>query len=263
MRQILFLDARGNYVKQIQNKCFSHSLRVKVIRLDDNMIKEIGMSAFPQSGCLSLLNLSNNCLHQLESDVFSILSQISVLSLKQNNIRKAEKEVFGSTKVKFLQTDNYFECCLLPPEAHCTVSIPWHVSCQYLLPTSALKSMFCINSFLILFLNTGSVCLQRKSYTMGLEGTGAYGTLVASVNVIDLIFTFPFIVVFVADFVYAEIFIFFDISWRCSIWCFMSSVDFLFFSVSSPSVLSLFTYSRYIIVKYPFDTYFKETSFVQ
>ena len=144
----------------------------------------------------------------------------------------------------------------------CTATIPWYKSCKNLLLRVPIKVIFYFNSFLIIILNIVSIILQKVSFEKGIDKSRAFGTLVAAVNIEDIICALPLFALWIVDLWYKGEFMIEDKNWRSGMLCFLIFGINIQFSFTSPLFLCLLSYSRYKVVDQPLDTQFKETNYV-
>ncbi len=261
-KKLLKLVAAFNDIKIVENNCFISFPVLKQLKIDNNNITTLQTNAFNGLSDLCFLNLSGNPLAQVTNNVFSQFGTLEVLSLRYFSEIVIADSLFDKVGFQIMETNHYHICCILPQGIHCTSKVPWHVSCSGLLPTLAVKSTFYVTSFFITLLNILSIDLQRRSFLKGKETTGAPGLIAGFINSVDFICSVPLIILWTKDLVLKGQFVFQEEAWKGSSLCYITFCIFFMFNLLSPVAASWLSISRYMVVKHPLDTKFKETNFV-
>ena len=262
MHNCVSLDFSFNFIAKLESGCFKMSYQVKIINLSSNRISTIKIKVFSANTSLLILNLTNNELCVLQKDMFESLSHILILSVKTNILNTVDKDTFLGKHISFLQTEKLSLCCSVSSETICTETFPWYFSCSKLLPRKSHQTAFYSMSAIVFSINVLSIILHRLTYLKGLEKTGAYGTIVVSINFSDITFVLSFALLWAADLYYNETFVFFEQQWRSSFVCFGVFGIFLNQSFLSSTLVCFWSYSRLAVVLHPVDTKFKQTKFV-
>ena len=92
--------------------------------------------------------------------------------------------------------------------------------------------------------------------------TGPFKMAVISVNVGDISIGIYMIILWISDLSYSGVFALKDSQWVSSSFCFIAFAISLNFNIISPLCLCFLSLERYMVVKYPLDTNFKEVSFI-
>ncbi len=263
MEKVFDIDFSSNALCSLKNRCFFQCKLVQVITLSNNNISTIRKGSLETQEKLLMLNLSNNLLHHLEPNVFFHKHGFTILSLKKNVISEIDGGVFLTNGPAILETDNFALCCIVPSGSKCTISIPWHASCSGLLPVQSLFGAFIFVSIFIFCMNIVSITLQRVSFKKKLEKTGVYATTVVSNNVVDIIHSIPFLILWISHTSTRQMFWFQEKIWRSSFWCFCTHALLLFVNIISPGLLFLLAVSRLMVVKHPVDSKFKRTKYIR
>ena len=155
--------------------------------------------------------------------------------------------------MKILLSDNYKICCLKPDGVKCSTNPPWYKSCDNLLASLSLKLSFCCLSAMIITGNIFSIIFQRKCTKMG-----PFETMIISTNLVDLLCGIHLTTIWSADLIFRKNFVLTEIDWRSSLTCFFSFGASFLFSILSPILLCLMSFSRLMVIKYPLETKFKQ-----
>ncbi len=218
----------------------------------------IGMSS------LQLLNLSDSPIYQIQSNALFNLSKIKILAILNitSNI-ETNNQVFHKLKLKMLEASTPHICCLAPCETQCSTVVPWHLSCTDLLVNGALKAAFYFVSLSILLTNTASLTLQKMTNNRQSYKVSSFAGMVNSVNMADLSCSIPLFCLCVSDLYYKGSFATKAMAWKRSPPCYTIFSLFLNFQILSPTVLCLFSLTKFMVVKNPLHTQFKSCEFVQ
>ncbi len=254
---LLALDASENWLKHISTSTFTHAVNVKVIFLDQNLLNFLCQGTFSKLNSLKLLNLSNNHLLDLSHFCFQDISTLSFLSLKNISAKNVSVHTFKYAEFRILETDEFLLCCLIPSNVHCSTQNLQGSSCPHLLQTVSVKITFYCISFVVFSLNVASIALLKH-----LSAKKAYLLTTLSVNIVDLLCSFPLIIIWIADIVLRDNHLLQAEKWTSSAACFASYFLSSLFAILSPPTLCLLSLSRLMIVVHPVDTKFKETHFV-
>lgn len=262
IRGLIKLVASAGKISALATGCFQSSFKLKIIDVSSNQIAIIHRETFASLSNLLALNLTKNFLSGLARNMFAALNKIQMLSIKYNGLSIFGRNLFEEMKVAILQTDNCHLCCLLPVGASCTAECPWYISCSNLLPTTTVQVTFYAVSCCILIFNAVLIALQQVSFVKGTDKSRAYGVTVAAINAADLLCALPLFVLWSSDLHYSGDFVVKEARWRSSALCFSVFGIMLQFSFSSPFILGFSSFSRLMVVVYPFGTCYKETHFV-
>ncbi len=145
--------------------------------------------------------------------------------------------------------------------------MPWHYHCTDLLTNTAMKNTLLYVRSFISAVNVLSLIFQKmsfkQSFKKGIEKTGAFSAVAASVNFADLLCVVPLWLIWSVDASKTGHLTQITSEWRSSFFCFSIFNLFLYSAILSPHILCLFSYARFSVVDHPMDTKFKETSFVR
>ncbi len=264
--QVQMLNVAFNIVSDIDAHCFQHCQHLKIADLSSNAISIIHSGLFGNLENLILVNLSSNPIKSFHANAFNSVPNLCFLSLKNLNVLRAQNDLFHKLPLKFLETNDFLMCCLVPNMTTCSAITPWFFSCADLLPTIVLKVIIFSVSIFILSVNTLCVAIVQISFVIahrkGTEKTRAFSSNVSLVNISDIICCVPLFMLGTVDLIFQGRFASIASQWTSSSPCFSIFALFLFFSFLSPLVLSMFSLSRLQVVKYPMLTKFKKSKFV-
>ncbi len=260
VKKLIFLNIEENSVSELQAGCFKFTKALSLMKLNENHINIILAQVFKPMHKLKILNISGNPIVRILPGAFDQASCLRVVSLLHTETTEIPNTLFQNVPLEYIETSDFKFCCL--KEIQCSTELPWHFDCTDLLIHTGIKVTFYIVSCAIIILNILSCFLQYLSHTKGFETIPANACLLVSVNVSDILYSFPLFVLWIADLTYEGIYFLFEHKWRSSAFCYITYGLFLNFSVLSPMTLCLLFYSRLMIVEHPVDSDFKETDFV-
>ncbi len=264
MVSAIHIVLRQNSLQNITRNCFGEAKQVVFVRLDENKISSIEHNAFPVNHKLSVLNLSSNPLHNLASSAFGALCMITVLSIHNYSLVGEHSNPLDDTKVGILDTNSYILSCLNHLNMKHTAVLPWFMSCYQMLNSNEVRHVYWTVSVLICLLALTCLVVQKKFSVTGHEkATSAYKIQVASMNTLDLSFSFYCSALAMVDNYYGNVFVVYASLWKSSFFCFSLNTLFLNYSILSPGLLFLMSVSRLMVVISPMKTGFKKASFVK
>ncbi len=249
----------SNAVLEIRTLCLVPS-SMHILHMDHNNISQIEANCFDPLKCLNELDLSDNPLTQLPSSTFS--KQFPIERLKMNNIKlvTADANVFSESRIAIISATDYQICCLAPPKSICTVEIPWHVSCSYLLPSNSLRVSYKTVSVCNFLFNFISVLLHISK-----EGVfqSAFIIIVIFINFTEVLYGIYLSIIWVTDTINSGLFFLKEEKWRSHPLCFALFGLVIWYVFLCQCVLLIMSLVRLMVVKYPIDSRFKSTHFVK
>ncbi len=255
------LNVAWNHITQLTPTCFLDALLLRNVHLQHNLLSMVPSRIFETVTNLMVLNLSSNPIQELMHSAFEPLPKLKILSILNMTLNRKKHNVFTLLDLQLLEVADFELCCLIQCTSCCSQSTPWYYSCV-LLNNEAIRGTFIGVSILLLLTNTLSIKLQRLSYMKRLEKSGAFGSMVVVINVYDLVHTFLFFMLWIADLDFLTNFGLLSAEWRKSPECYVQFGIMTHVSTCSPLLLTFFAVSRLMLVKYPLETRFKETKFV-
>ncbi len=278
---ILVVKMRQNNISTLCHVTFPHT--VQHITAEENQLSILSKNCFDGLEKLRILNLPNNSISQIHTSAFSNLTSLILISLKLNPVATIRSTIFGHLcRIKVLQlqlkclpdihidamktvpdtihilTSDFRFCCILPGSSYCSSRAKWHVSCDWLLPTTTLFILFVVVSFLILTLNILSAALQKTTH----KKTQASSIMVIFVNASELLLTVYLKIVWITHLILNKQFFNFQERWKSHNICVTAATAILGFLILNQILLLLLSIGRSRIVVKPVDTRFKKTSFV-
>ena len=254
---IFFLDGSHNLIPKLYRQCFHTVLVLKMLHLDNNLINVIHNEGFKNVPNLKVLTLANNFLNSIQNSMFQHLLNLLIFSIT-NNPLSLKHGTFNNVKMRYVISDSYQICCIVPSTISCNATPPWYISCSTLLPTFSMRLLLAIVVCLILFLNLMSLVLQLKA-----EYLCTFHLVIISINLTDMICGLYLMMLLLADGIFQENFIGNESKWRVSIPCYVILTLSLMFSIQSPLAISLMSLSRTIVVISPFSSVIHERNFIR
>ena len=250
------LKLDGNLdIHTIESNAFVGLTSVRYIQLTHAIIKKVSSNAF--SGLkLHILDLSNNEIDTIEKYAFQY-SVVDKVYLNSTNIHHFDKFLFdGFDMLDILVTNAYRFCCVIPPcfpEDQCYPHKDEFSSCSDLMRNEVLVFLMRIIAFLSLVGNILSLLYRvfrdRSKLKLG------YGIFVSNLAVADFLMGVYLVIISIADDVFRGEYIFYDETWRHSVWCTMAGVISTISSEASVFFVCLITVDRLLVIKYPFGQF--------
>ena len=258
------LDVSNNILKSIGKDQLQPLWKLVTLNMSLNQIDSVSDFSFTRLGNLQLLDLSFNQIRRVSSFLLGGLKVLASLKIVGNYLHEIDVQALQhSPKIKEIITDNYRLCCVKPSEAtKCHALMEWPASCDDLISNQTLRTGIWLVFILILATNvTNFLCLFyfRNKQKVRFNCFQAISVLV---NVSDLACGLYMTVISAADLVYKGSFSVKDLLWRTHILCYTAAAIFIFFQISSLSVMLFMTFSRLMVVQNPFKTRFRNTRFV-
>ena len=267
MEHVVVFDANNNsYLSRIQSHCFKNRVSLKIVKLNNNILQHIEKFAFHQLTSLLFIDLSNNLL-TIVPKLFIILSNnVSFLLLENNPLDTMKnKATLGSFNIEILTNKHYSLCCFEMKNIKCSVKKPWFMSCSNLLLSNPIKFAFYFITITIVVSNIWSICLGIKCDKANDNtkiDTKVFNFIVTAINIVDITGSIPLCILWVSDLYFENDFVLIGDKWKCSILCFISGGIYIHFVLASSFLHNLLSLGRYMVVKNPFDTKFKNSELV-
>ena len=228
---------------------------ITAIKINSNEIHKIHSNSFSSLPNLRFLNLSNNFITSLPSKIFNKVNSISDLLLKKNDFKFISFQAFSNVEIKTLETSKYFICCVVALKTNCIYQYkPWYMSCSQLLPNMEVKTSIGIISVVLIVINISSLLLHCINF----KQSKSFNVLIIAINLNDMMCATYLTLLFSADSYFGKHFSGNEQAWRGSPVCFLLFFLSLFFSLTSPFLLSVLSLSRIMVFLYPFDSKFKD-----
>ncbi len=258
------INVAFNSIERIEFECFSQKKvsSMKAIDVSNNLVKTLDRYSFLSLRFLTYLNFSSNPLLEIAFEALSSVPQLRLISIKNVSVKITHDFVFQDLNITYLETSGHQMCCLAPVTASCSVSLPWYFSCTDILINSDIVIAFGVVSWSVLIANMASVILQKTKKVKSSDQSNVFNSLVLSINFCDLSLFLPLLGLWVCNFVYKGRFAFQASDWTSSVFCYLIFASSLNFNFLSPTLLSFYSLSRFLVVESPLDTKMKDTRFV-
>ena len=258
------LDVSNNLLKSIGKEQLKPLWRLVTLNVSLNQIDSVSDYSFTSLGNLQLLDLSFNQISRVSSFMLGGLKSLTSLKIVGNYLHEIDIQALQhSPKIEEIITDNYRLCCAMPSTTtECHALMEWPASCDDLISNQMLRIGMWVVFTLILGTNiTDLMCLF---YFKNIQKVrfNCFQAISVFVNVSDLTCGLYITVISAADLVYKGSFAVKDLLWRTHILCYTAAAIFIFFQISSLSVMLFMTFSRLMVVQNPFNTRFRNTKFV-
>ena len=249
------LDLSYNLISNIERNCFYNMQFITTIKINSNKIHKIHSNSFSVLPNLRFLNLSNNFIASLPSKIFNKVNSISNLLLKKNDFKFINFQAFSNVEIKTLETSKYLICCVAALKTDCIYQYkPWYMTCSQLLPNMEVKTSIGIISVVLIVINISSLLLHCINF----KQSKSFNVLIIAINLNDMMCATYLTLLFSADSYFGKHFSGNEQAWRGSPACFILFFICLSFSLTSPFLLSVLSFSRIMVFLYPFDSKFKD-----
>ena len=258
------LDVSNNTLKSILKEPLKPLWKLITLNMSLNQIDTISDFSFVGLGNLQQLDISFNKLRRVSSFLLGGLRSLTSLKIVDNYLQEINVHALQySPKIQEIITDNYRLCCVKPSAAtKCHAAMEWPASCDDLISNQMLRKVMWVVFILILATNTAN--LLRLFYFKNKRNVrfNCFQGISVFVNVSDLACGLYMSVISAADLVYKGSFAVKDLLWRTHVPCYTAGGIFIFFQISSLSVMLYMTFSRLMVVLNPFNTRFRNTKYV-
>ena len=262
LSKTLTIDLGSNLVEYVNPDCFRNGFQLISIKLDNNIISVFQRVVIFQFKKLLYLNLNNNFISTLFSDYHLLGPVLKLLSIKNNRLSTISPRFFDHLNIKIIVTDNYFICCKTPFKSICTSVKLWFESCKHLLLQRSITVCgFCYSLFLIIS-NIFTAFLHKLSHLSSKDNYSAFEIMTNSISLIDITWGIYLINLVASDFIFEDNFVIQESLFKSSLVCFILFSINLNFSILSPLLSALMSFSKFMVVIFPFDSNFKNRKFV-
>ena len=252
------LDLSYNLISNVERYCFHNMQFLTALKINSNKIHKIHSNSFSFLLNLRFLNLSNNFIVSLPSKVFNQVKDISNLLLKKNDFQFISSQAFSNIEIKRLETSKYLVCCVVALKTDCIYQYkPWYMTCSQLLPNLEVRTSIAIISVALIVINISSLLLHCINF----KQSKSFNVFIIAINLNDLICATYLSLLFSADSYFGKHFSGNKQVWRASPTCFFLFFLSLSFSLTSPFLLSILSFSRILIFLYPFESKFKDAAY--
>ena len=254
LRKIFLTDLSVNQIRVIKTACFQSAPYLTEITLSHNNLTAIHQKAFFNLQLLAILNLSHNKLKHFTLSVLIASSNLIMLNLQNNTLEDFSSKIMSQQELQFLSTENYYVCCFISRNVSCITTKPWYFSCNSLLSNNQLQRLVCTICIFIFILNISCILLQQ--FLAKSNYIGFYQILIA-LNATDMIYGAYLMFLLIASKHHTHEFV-----KKTSPICLFIFALILHFNISSILFNFLSTLCRFMIVKYPVETKFKQPEYL-
>ena len=212
-------------------------------------------------GNIFSIDISYNKIMYISQGTFYNISFIYILKLNNNPLTQIDLVMFSSIHLKYVVSNEFHICCVVPANTCCSAPLPWYASCSNLLPNLAVKLLFMIISLIILVANGISFLTNTAIIIKGETGK-VFSIIVCCVNLGDIMCGSYLTILWIGDIYFGNIFSIKDYFWTHSMPCFLAFMFLLTFSSIMPYLLSISSLARLMVVAYPLQSRFKSSRFV-
>ena len=237
-------DVSSNSLTTTKGFCFSTFQSLIVFYLQNNSISNLEKNSFHSLLNLNLLDLSSNKITKLKRMVFSGLANIKEINLKFNKIVFVHGNIFKELPSNTVHSNNVKVCCMSGPWTECKVKYDAHSNCNDLIPKQIMKYVCWLTGIFSVLLNSASFILQirQKQYVY--------------LATVDCMFGIHLLIIACADLYFKGSYVGYELVWKDSILCKISSFSVFVSMMISPIMLCVIMIARYCVVKWPLTSAF-------
>ena len=248
--KVLLLDLQFNRLLQIKKKCFSVSIFLRCLNLNNNNIISLNIYSFYDLHDLKFLNLSGNSLVVLPSKCFYGLLSLKVLHFGKIRFKEIYLGAFSYSNVKIIRTLDYKLSCISTYDTYSTSHLPWYISCSDILPGRLIKTIYVTISLSTISLNFLSILLQVK----GMHSNEIFKINVIGLNLSDSLCGVYLFIMWLSDQIFQSVHFVNEDLWKSHLLCFVGHGLILWFTISSQIFLISLSAARFLAVVYPLKT---------
>ncbi len=252
---IFDIEISYSLIRRIYNKCSTKMRSMVSLNVSGNRIFRVDCKAIDEDNVVLEIDLSHNEINSLELCTFSYLKMLQVLHLQKNPLFNIHPNSFNNLPNLTLINTNNFRICCMAQFLICNAKPVWPSSCTALLSVAALKVFTWLLSICIVIFNLTSIACCIFSILNGKKVS--YMVLVLGINITDMMYGVYLITIAAVDVHYSGQYFIYDIKWQGSAACHAMATISLFSLLSACLILNLLTFSRLMVVKYPFESRFK------
>ena len=260
LKDTLLIDLGFNKIGEIKSKCFYYGFSITVLKLNNNQLTTFYKASILHLKSLEYLDLSSNNLRIIFNDFSDTYVSLKILIIFKNKFERMSKPSLKAMGIKLLLTNNYHLCCLISPGSICTAHVPWYTTCSSLLINGNIRVCYYLMSFIIIITNVLSFIIQKISNRNRLHNS--FITITYLISFEDFLLGAYLIILWLNDLKYGKDFISNSTNWTSSGNCYILYFFFLHFNLVSPIALGLLSLSRFMVIRYPLTTQFKQNNFI-
>ena len=265
-RNLQYLDFSFNNLTQIENNCTLLYKKLQILLLGNNILAHIKIHAFKTVVNLIKLDLSNNNLIEFSAEIFLRIN-IYIINISQNNLKIIDTGI-ENLEAKMVSTSDYRICCLLQGSGNvCTRKPKWPQSCNLMLNSEAVEIFCLILSIMIITFNFiaftfGIFKYSRTKLKNQMQVQPAFRMNILCLHFNDLLFGIYLVTIFSAGKYYDKYFVIHAKQWLMGILCKSCGLITSIAMLNSLFLLTLISVSRFVAVRYPFSSHFKQKIFL-
>ena len=262
LSKTLTIDLGFNIIEYVRPNCFRNSFQLISIKLNNNIISIFQRVVLLKMKHLRYLNLNNNFISALFLDHHILVPHLEMLSIKNNRLSTISSRFFDDINVRIMVADNHFICCKTPSKSMCTSEKVWFESCNHLLLQRSITVFAFFSSIFLIFCNVFSAFWQKQSLMRSKKKYSNFQCVAISVNLIDLTWGIYLTFLVISDIHFEDNFVIQESLWKSSLLCFFLFSINLHFNILSPLISSFISFSRLMVVMFPFNSNFRDRTFV-
>ncbi len=265
---LLHADFCNNQITHLTESSFQSFQNVTRILICKNMITSIKKNTFLATTLLRQLDVADNNLKQLHPTMFRGPTNLLTLNLLKNPMRRIHLEVLSERLAAEILTNSFQVCCFVQKSV-CVSRPKWPSSCQRIIASKSLIILAWIMSVSAVLANTVAlancytkISSENQSQSNSAEVAICYNRTVFCTHLSALLFGVHISVLCLANSVFGQEYIAFDLAWRESFTC--NSLSFLSLQTVClpPFYLCILALSRFDVTKNPLDPTWANLSFV-
>ena len=262
LSKTLTIDLGFNFIEYVKPNCFRNGFQLISIKLNNNIISIFQRVVLLGMKHLRYLNLNNNLISALFLDYHILVPHLEILSIKNNRLSTISSRFFDNINVKIIMTDNHFICCKTPSKSMCTSAKFWFESCSHLLLQRSITVFAFCSSIFIIFCNVFLAFWQKQLLMQSKKKYSNFQCVALSINIIDLNWGIYLIFLVISNILFEDNFVIQESLWKSSLICFFLFSINLHFNILSPLISSFMSFSKLMVVMYPFNSNFRNRKFV-
>ena len=247
LKKLLLLDLQFNYILQIMEKCFSVSIFLRCLRLNNNNIAYLNIYSFHDLHYLRFLDLSSNPFITPPSKCFYGLLSLKVLHFGNIRFKEVHVTAFTYSNIKIIKTLDHKLSCISLDDTYCTANPPLYIICSDILPGISIKVIYIIVSLSAISLNILSVLLHVKKN----QGNDFFKIKVIELNFTDILCGLYLLNMWLSDLIFQSTYFVQENLWKSHRLCFVGHGFILWFTISNQISLFSISTARFIAIVYP------------
>ena len=227
LHKVVVLNLEKNHLVALKKNCFSKSIFLTSLQLNDNSIYHLNDHSFNNLSQLKFLDISNNPLSNLPSKCFKGALHLKLLNTYNINFKSLETDSLSSTFIKVIKTSDFKISCASPVYSIATTNPPWYISCSSILPNLLLKQLYWLVYIVIFLFNITSIVV----HILHKNGDRRFQVKVFAVNTSDILCGCYLSIICIADLMFKEVYV--RNIWKSHPLCFAAFGTVFWFTTSS------------------------------